>query len=442
MKIKLGFFTYKQEMAAMRLKVFIMSLFLVSLIVALSYGEIGMEASVFITALLLFWFFSFLYSHMNIVVKKGNIRMDYGISYGLSFGLFAGPLGIFIFEAVYRFMLYFNRKHTRTDDPDELLHTFYNIGAMTLNYSIAFFLFMQFYPAFSEIPFGFWLLIILLVFTVNLLSDAYLIVVLSLTGELKSVKDAIDFVKSRSISDMGKIVFSNGLLLIFLQQQLWEMLGGLFVLNYLVSRSFMVKTQALQHKVERDKFEQMAYTDFLTEVYNRTYMNKKMSELDMSGEYIGIVVADIDSFKRINDTYNHTVGDTVIQHFAAKLQSYLTEDDYLFRSGGEEFTIILRNRSYEVCVKLLKEIQLGVKDNVAKAEYESSNVKITVTSSFGLYYCRAIEDNDIKKAYVHADNLLMRSKEYKNRITAENGLVAGDDEVAAAVLENKTVLDS
>lgn len=99
MKIKLGFFTYKQEMAAMRLKVFIMSLFLVSLIVALSYGEIGMEASVFITALLLFWFFSFLYSHMNIVVKKGNIRMDYGISYGLSFGLFAGPLGIFIFEA-------------------------------------------------------------------------------------------------------------------------------------------------------------------------------------------------------------------------------------------------------------------------------------------------------------------------------------------------------
>ncbi|WP_239984695.1 GGDEF domain-containing protein [Lentibacillus sediminis] len=419
----------------MRLKVFIMSLFLGSLIVAFTYDEIGIETSVYLTALLLFLFFSFLYSYMNVTVKKGNIRFDYGISYGLAFGLFTGPLGIFIFETIHRFMVYFNRKRTKTDDPDEFLHTFYNIGSFSLRYSIAYFLFVHLAPFFSEIPFGFWLLIILLVITVSLLSDTFLIGVFYLQGGIKSVNEAIDFVKSRNISDMGKEAFSNGLLLMFLQQQQWEMLIGLFVLNYLVSRSFMVKTQGLQHKIERDKFEQMAYTDFLTEVYNRTYMNKKMNELDASGEYLGMVVADIDSFKRINDTYNHTVGDTVIQHFAAKLQSYLTEDDYLFRSGGEEFTIILRDRSYETCVELLKEMQIGVKENIAKAEYEAIIVEITVTSSFGLYYSRAMEENDIKKAYVRADNLLMQSKEYKNKITAENGVVAEKDEVAAAALK-------
>ncbi|MBW9235010.1 GGDEF domain-containing protein, partial [Leptospira santarosai] len=54
---------------------------------------------------------------------------------------------------------------------------------------------------------------------------------------------------------------------------------------------------------------------------------------------LGIVVADIDKFKRINDNYNHAVGDRVIQHFAEVLKAHTTKEDCVFRSGGEEFTI-------------------------------------------------------------------------------------------------------
>ncbi|MFA1822101.1 hypothetical protein ACDX78_18265 [Virgibacillus oceani] len=103
--------------------------------------------------------------------------MDKGISYGLSIGLFAGPLGIFIFEFVQRLIVYFNRKTTNTADPDEFLHTFYNAGAFALNNSISFFLFTALYPFFQQIPFGFWLLIILLVIVSALLSDTYLITI-------------------------------------------------------------------------------------------------------------------------------------------------------------------------------------------------------------------------------------------------------------------------
>ncbi|AVR00717.1 GGDEF domain-containing protein [Oceanobacillus iheyensis] len=406
----------------MRLKLFIISIFIVSLIVALFYGEIIISKPLFFKAILLYWLFSTLYSNLTIVVKKGKVNMDYGISYGLSFGLLAGPLGLFIFEFVQRFIVYLNRKYSNTADPDEFLHTFYNIGAFTLNNSIAFFLFQSLYPSFQAIPFGFWLLVILLVIVVSLLSDLYLITIFSFTGDINSKKEAWDFLRSRSMLDMGKTAFSNGLLVLLLMEQQWEMVIALFILNYLVSRSFMVKSQTIQHKLERDQFEQMAYTDFLTGVYNRTYMDKIMQELNKSGECIGVLVSDIDTFKRINDTYNHAVGDHVIQHYATTLQNNLQGNDCLIRSGGEEFTIFLRHRSFQQCVELLEKIRLDVESSPVHTEYKSEQLDINYTASFGLYYYKTGAETEIKRAYVYADDLLLQSKETgKNRVTAKYG---------------------
>lgn len=408
-----------------RAKLFILLLFAASLIIAILTGPdyFTIPKGTYFKALALYFCFSALYAHLKIIVKKGKTTIDYGVSYDLSIGLFAGPLGLFLFEVISRFTTYFNRKFTNSADPDEFLHTFYNIGSFALNHSIAFFLFIQLEPYFSEVPFGFWILISLLVCVVALLSDTYLIILFFMLGDMKTRGDAFNFLKSRSILDMGKLIFSNGLLYIFLLSEEWEMLIALFLLNYLVSRSFFEKSESIQHKIERDKFKQMAYTDFLTEVYNRAFMDKKMDELNQSGEAIGIVVADIDSFKQINDTYNHAVGDRVIQHFAATVQGYLQGDDYLFRSGGEEFTIFLRNRDYLECVKLVEKIQAGVARTPAATEYNSQPLQIPVTASFGLYYYRTSDTIDIKKAYIYADNLLLHSKELgKNIVSSKNGM--------------------
>ncbi|MUK88658.1 diguanylate cyclase [Ornithinibacillus sp. L9] len=406
----------------MRVKAFIISLFSVSFIVALVSKQVTLEPNIYLIALVFYLLFSTLYSHLAVIVKKGNVNMDYGVTYSLSMGLFAGPLGIFIFETLYRFTVYFIRKFTKTADPDEFLHVFYNIGSFALNSSIAFYVYHYISPFFEAVPLGFWFVIIILVIAMSLLSDLYLIVLFTFMGDIKTIKDAIDFIKSRNILDMGKIAFSNGLLFMFLLHEQWEMLIGLFLLNYLVSRSFMEKNQSIQHKVERDKFEQMAYTDFLTEVYNRAYMDKTMNELNKTGEKLGIIVTDIDSFKPINDTYNHAVGDRVIQHFAATLQSYLKDEDYLFRSGGEEFTIFLRNREYQECVALVEKMRDGVKNNPATAEYKTYPVKIQHTASFGLYYYKTCEEIEIKKAYVYADQLLLKAKDLgKNRLISKNG---------------------
>ncbi|RLL42783.1 GGDEF domain-containing protein [Oceanobacillus piezotolerans] len=408
----------------LRLRIFIIGLFILSVFVAFSSGPIEIEFGMYINALLIYLLFTFLYSHLNTTFKKGNLNLEYSISYGLSIAMFTGPLGVFIYEFISRFYTYFERKYSDTADEDEFLHTFYNIGAFALNHAIGFYLFHYFSGLMGDSSFAYWLIVVLIVILLNFLSDIYLSVVFYSIGDIKSFKDVIDFMKTRSFNDTLKKAVSNGLLYVFLLEQQWNLLLALFVLNYLVSRSLIVKSQSAKHKLERDRYEQMAYTDFLSKVHNRAYMNKIMNEYNHSGENIAIVVGDIDSFKSINDTYNHTVGDSVIQHFAATLKSNLQENDYIFRSGGEEFTLILTERTFRECMDLVESLKDIVKNSEVEAEYQTKNVKLPYTASFGVYYYKATEDFHIKNAYSMADDLLLKAKKLgKNRVNGKNGLI-------------------
>lgn len=405
----------------LKAKVYDLSLFLIALVIAFSSAGILTSQSDFLKALSLYWLFSALYYHLRIFSKNGSTSIDYGISYDLSFVMFTGPFGLFIFEAVYRFTVYFYRKWTKTADPTEFTDTFYNIGVFVITNSIAYFLFQYFYNSFQSIPFGFWILLFLLTCLSSYLSRTFMVIVFKIMGDLKSFKEASNFIlKSVSLLDYGKAALSNGFLFLFLQNGQWELLIVLFLLNYIVSRSFHSKQQSIQNKLERDKFEQMAYTDFLTGAYNRTYMDQIMAEFNKREERIGIVVADIDYFKQINDSYNHAVGDKVIQHFAATLKKFLSQDDYLFRSGGEEFTIYLRKRNFEETLDLVRMMRDEIRNNSVLAEYGGGEITVGCTGSFGLYYDKITELSSMEKAYVQADELLIKSKQLgKNKVSAQ-----------------------
>jgi len=405
-------------------RVFDFALFFTSVIIAISYWKLDIQSDVFLIALVIFIFFSMLYYRFRIIDKKlNNLSIDYGISYSLSFVIIAGPLGLFIFELIYRFMVYAYKKKTKTADPGEFLDTFYNIGSFVVSNSVAYYLYIVLYPSFEPIPFGFWLLMILLVYVNTFLSGSFLATVLYILKDIKTLKEALHFMVGRvNIEDIGKILFTNGLLILFIQEEKWEMAIALFILNYVVSKSYYSKSQSIKNKLERDQFEQMAYTDFLTGVYNRTFMDKKIAELNTSGENIGVVVADIDNFKKVNDQYNHAVGDRVIQHFTKTLKSFLNKNDYLFRSGGEEFTIFLRERDYESTRQLVESIRKTVEETPAMVDYNNENITISYTASFGLYFFKPTSELSLEKAYIHADELLFDSKEkLKNIVSAECG---------------------
>lgn len=86
-------------------------------------------------------------------------------------------------------------------------------------------------------------------------------------------------------------------------------------------------------------------TDPHTGAYNRGYLEPRLSEelarSRRSGEALGLMLLDLDHFKRVNDTYGHAAGDEVLRQFVGVVRASLRAGDVMVRRGGEEFVVIL-----------------------------------------------------------------------------------------------------
>ncbi len=405
-------------------KIFDISLFVVSVAVGLYFAPIEVDLIKYIAIFCIYLFFSVIYTNYKVMQGNGTANYDYGMSYSQSFALFAGPFGLLIFEIFYRFSVYFQRKINKTADADEFTDTFFNIGTFVIYNTIAYLFFMSLYPYFENIPLGYSLLFLLAALIIMFFSNSFLLFSLYLSGNIHSWNEVVLFLKNRSMLDIVvKNALTNGLLYYFVMQDQWEMLIVLFSLNYVVSKSFLSKQESAQNEIERDYFKEMAYTDFMTGLSNRAMMDKQMSKINGSKEVLGIVVIDIDKFKRINDNYNHAVGDLVIQHFAKMLKSRVRHNDQVFRSGGEEFTLFLRDRTFEECIECLEALRTQVSEQPAEVEFNGEMTQIFYTVSCGLYYNAMAEELPMERAYIYADQLLLEAKgRGRNRLVMKNGL--------------------
>jgi two-component system, cell cycle response regulator len=95
----------------------------------------------------------------------------------------------------------------------------------------------------------------------------------------------------------------------------------------------------------RDALQHQASHDHLTGLWNRRMALQQLErELQRSARdrsELAVILADVDHFKRINDTYGHATGDAVLQEVAGRLRSVVRDHEYLARYGGEEFLILL-----------------------------------------------------------------------------------------------------
>ncbi|WP_203334651.1 GGDEF domain-containing protein [Planococcus beigongshangi] len=363
-------------------------------------------------------------------IKYGDTELDYAINYGIAVALFAGPLGAFIYEIVYNVSVHLIHKWRKREYRKPFLHVFYNISIFSFANITCYYLYGWLSPYFADVPFGFWLLFGLLVLITNFLTDTFILVHFILVKKISAFKEVMQFYNNWNVLDLGKTALINGFLFIFLMGGEWELLIGIFMLNYFVSQSIFPIIQNLRDKDDRDKYMELAYRDALTGINNRAFMDLKMEELSDPGETFGIVVADIDRFKNVNDSYNHAVGDEVLRHFSAFLKSYLREDDLLFRSGGEEFTLFFRNSTFEEIHERLERLRSKLTDSFVIADFNDEQVRIAYTASFGLYYKKFQDHPSIEKGYIFADNLLFQSKRLgRNRVTAENSMSEEGDPV-------------
>lgn len=113
----------------------------------------------------------------------------------------------------------------------------------------------------------------------------------------------------------------------------------------------------------RESMKKLAYTDYLTELPNRTAFTEMLDNIILTirnEEIIALMDIDIDNFKDINDSLGHSYGDELLLDITHRLKQVLDENDYLGRIGGDEFIILTQNLddilSYEDKIQKIKNV--------------------------------------------------------------------------------------
>ena len=126
-----------------------------------------------------------------------------------------------------------------------------------------------------------------------------------------------------------------------------------------------------------------ARTDALTGLFNRKYLEESVSKIVSQAKRTktsyGILMADIDFFKMVNDTYGHDIGDEAIKIIAQTLVENTRDSDVVIRYGGEEFIVLL----YNCDDKYIKEVAEKIRLAFAKKQIPVGSSSITKTISIG-----------------------------------------------------------
>jgi diguanylate cyclase (GGDEF)-like protein len=126
-----------------------------------------------------------------------------------------------------------------------------------------------------------------------------------------------------------------------------------------------------------DEQRRVAITDGLTGLYNRRFFEATLAleaeHATRSGRDLGLLVLDIDHFKRINDAHGHQAGDQVLRELAARLTAAIRGGDVVARYGGEEFVVLLRNTGIE-----------AVPDTAERLRHAVGDVPVVLTSDVWL----------------------------------------------------------
>jgi len=157
---------------------------------------------------------------------------------------------------------------------------------------------------------------------------------------------------------------------------------------------------------ESDKYRELSAVDPLTGIFNRAgFANRVEGVLSgrTDGSSIGLIVFDIDHFKKINDSFGHDVGDKILKDLAGAVSKILRDSDTLARWGGEEFVVLSVMRSGKNLIQIGEKIR-----QIVQAQKLGLGGDISITISVGLTLFSANES--FEKAFKRADKALYQAK--------------------------------
>lgn len=152
-------------------------------------------------------------------------------------------------------------------------------------------------------------------------------------------------------------------------------------------------------------------TDSLTGLYNRRYFTQRIQELHArfkrSAETFTLILLDVDRFKNINDTFGHDAGDTALCYLANALsQNMRSKVELLFRTGGEEFAILLPS---SITLDELNIINDRINRTTANIILPKEMAKVQLTVSIGASWPNG-DDADWNAIYIRADMAMYVAK--------------------------------
>jgi diguanylate cyclase (GGDEF)-like protein len=153
-----------------------------------------------------------------------------------------------------------------------------------------------------------------------------------------------------------------------------------------------------------------AYHDALTSLPNRKLFEDRLTmalaQAKRNKDLLAVMLFDLDSFKKVNDTLGHAQGDVLLQMVAGRVGNCLRESDTLARLGGDEFTILLPQiNSIEDAMVVASRIHDAFQ---TPFELGHSHVKTTTSLGIAIY---PQDGEDIESLMKHADTAMYRVKE-------------------------------
>ena len=268
------------------------------------------------------------------------------------------------------------------------------------------------------------MLVLVLVLAMQLINDAGMMFMLFLRNmDPRLVFNGFTMVVEYVSAAAGvvlAIAFTNESLPYFLLLLAVFVTGMLVIMKYALMRvrlEKLVDERTEELRVQAEEFERQATHDKLTGLPNRrhadSYLQQQVDIAQRRKRTGALALADIDHFKRINDSYSHATGDQVLERVARILRDGCRRTDFVARYGGEEFMLYFPDTGVDRAVQVCSELRQAVQG----ADWSDIAPDFVVTISFGLAeirdhaHSRTIRDE--------ADTRLYRAKrDGRNRVIA------------------------
>ena len=243
-----------------------------------------------------------------------------------------------------------------------------------------------------------------------------LLSVMSSTEQLNSDVDSHNHALQSAANQIAEMETDSDL--VDLQAELISNISHVVQSNRKLENDLVVSKYKLENQAqELDRTRKEARTDALCGVGNRKAVDEALqfmiSRYQSNGSMFGLMLIDIDHFKRINDTFGHQAGDDVLLSISTALKECVRPEDFVGRLGGDEFVIILEGLTHENADLVGSRIRSTVE--LYDFSIANSGQSTVVTMSMGLAVVK--QEDDTASIYQRADRALYKSKELgRNRL--------------------------